>query len=448
MTEEQKRIEELEKEVASLKGLVKDLLDRIDTLRNRKNSRNSSVPPSKDENRPPKTSSLRPQSDKRTGGQQGHEGSTLKMVEVPDIIIKHTPKACVVCGNSLTDKELQLSSHRQVVDIPPIQPCYTEHQVYSTICSCGHKNTGTYPNHVKSPISYGQNIEALIAYLNARQYIPSERICEFFKDICNVPIGEGSIYNIIERFTQRAMPVYERIKQTIKESKVVGSDETGIKINGKMNWGWTWQNNHATFITVSANRGPQTISDIFTNGIPQAVLVHDCWKPHFKTGTESHQLCLAHVLRELKYMEERFRHTWPTMVSEVFVDAIKLKKKLKRVEYYYPLPQRTILEERLDKLLDQDLPVGTKDMITFQSRLFRYREYIFKFLYHPDVPPDNNASERAIRNLKVKLKVSGQFKSLKGAQCFAILRSITDTCVKNNQNIFNALKLIAQTQPE
>ena len=444
MTTEQKRIKELEKEVASLQELVKDLLDRIDSLRNRKNSRNSSVPPSKDENRPKKTKSLRQKSGKKPGGQLGHEGNTLKMAENPDEIVKHKPKICIVCGDLLPDENLYLSSRRQVIDIPPIEPRYIEHQVYSTICSCGHENTGNYPSYVKSPISYGLNIETLIAYLHTRQYIPSDRICEFFKDVYNLPISEGSIYNIIDRFTQKAIPEYNSIKRSIEESKVVGSDETGIKIDGKMNWGWTWQNSNATFITISPNRGPKTISGTFTKGIPKAILVHDCWKPHFKTGTKSHQLCFAHMLRELKYLEERYRHPWPTSVREIFIDAIKLKKKLKRVEYYYPLKERTELEKRLDELVDQDLPPGTKDIITFQNRLYKYREYIFKFLYYPDVPPDNNASERAIRNLKVKLKISGQFKSLKGAQSFAVLRSITDTCIKNKKNIFKALKLIAE----
>ncbi|MFW6223225.1 MAG: IS66 family transposase [Bacteroidota bacterium] len=445
MTAEQKKIKELEAEVKTLKGLVKDLLDRIDKLQNRKNSRNSSVPPSKDENRPKKTKSLRTKSGKKPGGQYGHEGNTLKMVEDPDEIIEHKAKACNICGTILEEKKQYLISRRQVVDIPPIEPYFIEHRIYLTVCNCGHENTGSYPDCVKAPISYGSNIEALAVYLHTRQYVASERICEFFKDTCNLPFSEGSIYNIIERFTQRAMPLYERIKQAIVKSRVVGSDETGVKIDGKMNWGWTWQNNHATFITVSPNRGPQTISQTFTSGIPGAVLVHDCWKPHFKTGTSSHQLCLAHILRELKYLEERYRQIWTTRVRELFIDAFKFKKKLKRFEYYYPLQERTKLENRLDELIQQDLSSAAKDIIKMQNRLCKYRDYIFKFLYHPDVPPDNNASERAIRNLKVKLKVSGQFKSMKGAQCFAVLRSITDTCIKNKQNVLQALRLIAQS---
>ena len=106
-----------------------------------------------------------------------------------------------------------------------------------------------------------------------------------------------------------------------------------LRTNGKMNWGGTWQTKNATFIAVSPNRGPQTIKENFPEGIKNAVLVHDCWKPHFKTGTQSHQLCLPDMFRELKYMGERFRHSWPTEVRKVFNDAINLKKRFKRYDY-------------------------------------------------------------------------------------------------------------------
>ena len=448
MTAEQKRIQELEAEVASLKALVKDLMERIDCLRNRKNSRNSSVPPSKDENRPRKTKSLRTRSGKNSGGQAGHEGSTLQMTDHPHVIIEYKPLVCFKCGNTLLDVDMQLTARRQIVDIPPIVPKYTEHRIYSTVCTCGCENTGTFPSEVKAPISYGTNVEAIIAYLYSRQYLPSERMQEFFRDVFNLPVSEGAIYNILGRFVQKSIPAYKAIKQTIENSKVVGSDETGIRINGNKNWGWTWQNKHATFITISPNRGTQTIANIFEKGIPNAVLVHDCWKPHFKSGTRSHQLCLAHLLRELNYLEERYKHPWANNFRQLLLDAIELKKTLNRVQYYYPLLQRTELEKRLDKLIHVEIPYGMKDLETFQNRLYRYKQYLFTFLYHPDVPPDNNASERAIRNIKVKQKISGQFKSSNGAQGFAILRSITDTCLKNKQNVLNALNLIAKLQPE
>jgi len=98
-------------------------------------------------------------------------------------------------------------------------------------------------------------------------------------------------------------------------------------------------------------------------------------------------------------------------------------------------------------LLQTQIPEHMKEVISFHKRMNKYKNYIFTFLYYPEVPPDNNASERAIRNIKVKQKVSGQFKTQRGAEIYAIIRSITDTCIKNNQNVLSAFHTIAKLVP-
>jgi len=210
LTTDQKRIAELEKEnsflkaeVASLKMLVQQLIHEIERLKHPKNSRNSSVPPSKDENRPTKTKSLRTSDGKSPGGQAGHEGNTLKMVENPDHIVEHKPTFCNHCGKDLSSAKTELLKCRQVVDIPPIVPQYTEHRVFKTICTCGHQTESSFPEGIKAPISYGSNIEAVIAYMHTRQYIPFERMSEYFSDVCNLPISQGAICDILDRFAQK-----------------------------------------------------------------------------------------------------------------------------------------------------------------------------------------------------------------------------------------------------
>ena len=307
MTNDQKRILEFEKEnsflkveVASLKILVQQLLEEIERLKHSKNSRNSSVPPSKDENRPLKTKSLRSPSGKKPGGQTGHKGSTLKMTDHPDHIVEHKPSYCNHCGNDLSQTQTELIKRRQVVDIPPIIPQYTEHRVFRSICSCGHATEPPFPVGINAPISYGPNIEATIAYMHTRQYIPFERMSEYFSDVCNLPISQGTICDILERFAKKALPAWQLIANEVQSSKVVGSDETGAKLNGKKGWFWTWQSKGATFISFSSNRGTKTIDANFEKGFKDAVLVHDCWRSHFETKVISHQLCTARLLKEQK----------------------------------------------------------------------------------------------------------------------------------------------------
>lgn len=139
---------------------------------------------------------------------------------------------------------------------------------------------------------------------------------------------------------------------------------------------------------------------------------------------------------------------WATKFKQLLLDALKLKESLAPTDYLQPISKRVDFENSLGRLLVSVIPENMKEVITFQKRMIKYRNYIFTFLYFQDVPPDNNASERAIRNIKVKQKVSGQFKTANGAQTYAIIRSITDTCIKNKQNILAAFKTIANLQPE
>lgn len=442
-------ISDLNATIIQLNETIGNLLEENRLLRTpKKNSHNSSVPPSKDENRPAKTTSLRKSSGKLPGGQTGHEGSTLKMTSMPDTVIEHKPKFCNCCGLSLQLEEAALVARRQVIDIPPIKPLYTEHRVYRAVCSCGHQTVSTFPAGVYAPISYGPQTAALISYLHTRQYIPFARISEFFTSVCTMPISQGSVCAILERFAAKAEPAYRLIKKAVGQAKVVGSDETGMKENGKLNWFWTWQSKWATFISYSANRGLATIEANFPTGFPNAVLVHDCWKSHFQTTALSHQLCTAHLLRELVYLEEKYQSSWVPDFKQILYQALELNKTMLPGEYAQPVKARAELEAKLEQLLQEKIHQNHIEVATFQRRILKYKEYLFTFLYHQDVPPDNNASERAIRNIKVKQKVSGMFKSKKGAQTYAIIRSITDTCTKNGQSILNAFSTIAQLQPE
>lgn len=154
---------------------VGDLEQELNLLRNKKNSNNSSIPSSKDENRPKRTN-LREKSGLKPGGQKGRKGNTLKMVSTPDFTEEYHPNYCVRCGNSLADAQSEFAGKRQVYDIPPIEVKVTEHRIYDCTCSCGHNTRASWPHGVETPVSYGSNIASLIGYFHTRQYIPFKRM--------------------------------------------------------------------------------------------------------------------------------------------------------------------------------------------------------------------------------------------------------------------------------
>lgn len=127
----------------------------------------------------------------------------------------------------------------------------------------------------------------------------------------------------------------------------------------------------------------------------------------------------------------------------MLAQAIQLKKELKTDDYYCPNVKRQTLFDKLQQLLHYQVHEDYPKSKTLQKKLLAKQDCILYFLLQPNVPPDNNGSERAIRNVKVKQKISGQFKSDGSANVFAILRSVIDTTIKSGQNVLNALFLIA-----
>ncbi len=330
------RVPELEKE-------VKYLRERLSKYETPKNSNNSSIPPSKDENRPVRKS-LREKTGRKPGGQKGRQGNTLKMVEIAGTIERHVPGYCSFCGHNVSDSPSCFVGKRQVFDIPEITVHVTEHQVYQKRCSiCGHETISSFPAGIQSPVSYGPNLQSLAGYLHARQYLPFKRMQEFFNQVLHVPISEGGIHYLLNKLAQKAVPAYQMIKERLsaETGSFVGSDETGVKVNGKKYWAWTWQNNGATFITITDNRGDKTVKETYEKGFEKAVLVHDCWKSQLNTPALSHQLCTAHLLRDLNYLTERYNHKWSRTCKTLFQSAIRLKNKMSATDYLTPKKQRT-----------------------------------------------------------------------------------------------------------
>ena len=209
----------------------------------------------------------------------------------------------------------------------------------------------------------------------------------------------------------------------------------------KKYWVWTWQNNKLTYILSSDNRGFKTIEEAFENGLPNAALVHDRWACHFKMDAKAHQICIAHLLRDLNYINDLYgkKCDWVSDFKTLLQQAIQLKKEFTADDYYCPNVKRQILFDKLEQWLHYPIPEDYPKSKSLQKKLLAKQNCILYFLLQPNVPPDNNGSERAIRNVKVKQKISGQFKSTDSANVFAILRSVIDTTIKSGQNVFKRI---------
>jgi len=216
--------------IAELEEKVKSLQDQIN-----KNSRNSSKPPSTDAVK--KTRSQRRRSGKPVGGQKGHKGHTLEMVEKPDREIVHPVTQCESCGRSLCDAKVASSERRQVFDLPPIKVEVCEHQAESKICpNCGCLNKAAFPKEVAYPVQYGTRLKAVSTYLNQYQLVPFDRLSEAFVDLFGHQLSQGTLFDINRACYDILKPVEEAIKQQLIASPVDCFDETGMRIEGKREW--------------------------------------------------------------------------------------------------------------------------------------------------------------------------------------------------------------------
>lgn len=433
--------------IASQASEIKRLKDLLSNKSVKTTSKNSHLPPSKDISRGntvKKNQSLRKKSGKPVGGQKGHKGHNLKMSDTPDVVKDLYPDYCNNCGQSLAGQEAELVGRRQTIDIPVIHPTTTEYRQYQKRCSCGHCQRSSYPEGVQHPIQYGPNIQSLVIYQNVYQYMPFLRLQEFFHKVMNLSISKGTMENMLRRSAEKARPAYEELRKCVEVSFFVGSDETGARVKGKRSWFWVWQTALVTYIVAACSRSKQVIADTFPEGLPNSIVCSDRLAAQLSTASKGSQLCLVHLLRDLNYLIEKEQTDWAVQFKQLLKDAMQLKRE--RGEYSRTDPRAGQIEQRADDLLKASFEeLGwTKEnqhkTITFYRAMVKLRHALFPFLYHAEVPPDNNGSERAIRPIKVKMKISGQFKSLQNE--FAILRSVIDSAIKNGQPPFEAIKAL------
>ena len=314
------RIKDLEQEVSDLKALVEVLLQEISTLKNKLSltSKNSSKPPSIDGfNKIPK--SQREKSKTKSGGQLGHEGNTLNMVEAPNFIEVHKMVICEYCRTDLSNVDVLGIDKRQVFDLPPICLEVTEHQSEIKVCvSCGKRNKGKFPNNVLAPVQYGTRVKAYCIYFNNYQFIPLDRVSQTMDTLLGIKLNESSIFNYTKELFDNLSITDSIIKSRIISSEVVNLDETGFYVNGSRNWLHSYSTANLSYYSYHEKRGQIAMDEIGILPNFNGIGVHDFWKSYLKYDF-SHTLCNSHHLRELKFINETENFDWSSDIADLLI---------------------------------------------------------------------------------------------------------------------------------
>lgn len=437
------RPDEAAERILALEDKVGELEGRLNL-----NSTNSSKPPSSDGLNKPAPRSLREKSGRKPGGQPGHRGHTLKQVEKPDHTQTHGLETCTCgrCGGvSLKDAPVLDYECRQVFDLPPMQLEVTEHRAEIKRCPVsGLSVRAAFPAGVEAPVQYGPHFRGLMLYLSNQQILPFERLRQVCKDLFEQPLSRGTLATINARASEALAPVEQAIIQGLTQSPALHADESGLRVAGKLHWLHVVSTALLTFFGVHGHRGAEAMDALGV--LPHCLcwLIHDFWKPYFKYEA-LHALCNQHLLRELKFLFQQCGEIWADELSRFLLDwknDPRTKDGLEEEVFHHAHRHyRAILargrkdhprREPGQKRTEQDKATNLLD------RLEDYDLSVLAFLLDPNVPFTNNQAEQDIRMIKVKQKISGCFRTLEGARCFARIRGYLSTCRKQGINLWDA----------
>lgn len=440
--------------ILKLQDYFLELEERLKKLESQlhQDSHNSHIPPS--QSKPLRIKNLREPTGKNPGGQMGHPGYTLEMVDNPTHTVKCQVTRCQRCGQDLSEALIIGYERRQVFDIPPFQLDVTEYQAEKKLCSCGHITLASFPQSAQAPVQYGINIQTLVSTLAAHGYMSQERISETLEYLTGYRMSEATICAIQDKLYANLAYFEERSKQHLIASAVIHNDETGVSVEGKQEWVHVTSTSELTHYAVDPKRGKEATDRIGILPSFQGTTLHDRWRAYFRYRECRHACCNAHHLREATFFEEEEKASWARLLKDFLLEAKAAVGKAQsegqdhlEPEFLQEYSHRytEILKDALGSL-PPPVRTGKRGKLkktkqrNFIESLLEYKASVLAFLFDFQVPFSNNLAERDLRMFKVKDKVSGTFRSRHGAECFARIRGYISTARKNGQNVTTEIK--------
>lgn len=420
-----------------------------------KNSENSNKPPSMDGLT--KKPALPKKHPKKRGGQRGHKGNKLQLVDrekVDEIHPLYPSDTHCTCGEALDKGQAVLKETRQEFDLP--EPCLLIRgfeKMEITCTCCGTKHGGEFPAHIKASTQYGSRVKTLMVLLNSGFGLPVKKTKSLFEDLFGYSINESTIVNYTKECYHKLASSESYTKKQLESCQVGHSDETGIRVEGNLGWLHVFANSLFSFFFAHPKRGKIALED------EQSILpnfggwvVHDCWKSYFKFEGAKHALCGAHLLRELYALEEQ-GGIWAKWFTRCLLTLLHLTEQNGGVLNEQQQQKALKLYERICQLANdiepppkktpgkKGRPKGTVGR-NLLDRLMDHQNAVLAFAFHLEVPFTNNQAERDLRPMKTKLKVAGCFRTFDGAKKHARIYGFIATVRKHQLNIFDQLKAV------
>ena len=399
------------------------------------NSSNSSQPPSRDQKSNPPADRKK----RRHGPPIGHVKNERKFVAEPDHVVEVKPLVCRECQTELSEVTTALVDVNQISELPEAKAEVIEVRQYEVKCPCcGKKQTAEPTAGLEMERAFGARLEATVVYYRQEQHMSYIRTEAALRDLHAVKISPGGIDKIMQRAGRQAGQQMEPIQNEIQQSKVIHSDETGSRVDGQNWWQWVFCSATAVLHVIRSNRSVDVIKDIMADHTAE-VWVSDCYSAQMKAPSEERQLCLAHQLRNLQAVVDRYPASfWPRAMQALFRSAIHSYNQRDHLSPPEFQAQIQRIERLCDRLLER--PLEQPEAKRLLKRYHKYRDCLFVFLHRIDVSPTNNVSERNLRPSVVHRKVMGCFRSGWGARAYAALASVIATSALKGTSPFATIQ--------
>lgn len=442
---------------AKLEARVAELEKRLNM-----DSSNSSKPPSSDGLKRKTKSLRRKNTGRKPGGQPGHTGQTLLQSITPDILHSIALDNCPDCDTDLRGEPVASAEKRQVFDLPPIAMEVTEHRAECKWCmTCSKWVTAPFPAGVTAPVQYGHGMQSVMSYLNIAQLLPCERTADVCQDLFGHRPSAGSVVRAVSQCAEKVAPAVDRIAGTLREAKQLHADETGVRCAGHTEWIHVASNATHTLFSHSPKRGREgfevggVLPDYCGN------LITDFWGSYDTLERCVHSRCNAYLIRELTSLSDDGHHWAEGLIAALLamkqaaddarqrgrkhITGATLKPLLadydrwisKGLETHPEVAKHAGKRGRAKQSKERNLLVRMNDK----------RDEVLRFTQDLDVPFDNNQAERDLRMIKVQQKVSGCFRSERGARMFCAIRSYLSTARKQGLNLMDSIKSAFAGQP-
>lgn len=431
-------------ELAARDEKIRELEEELSQFRRpAKTPENSSVPPSRGQK------ANRVAGRRKLGPKRGHVGVSRVRSE-PDVVVACRPRACSGCGEELPPSGGRRTGRSQVIEVPTFEPVVIEAWQYTVACGrCGEQTAGAYPAGLEPRRTFGPGVEALLSYLHERHHVGYERLVELCRDVFGLAISQGGVENALRRWVERARPAYAAIREQVRGSPVINSDETSARVAGRNHWQWVFQTPDASYHVIAPSRGGGVI-DAFLAGAEPEVWGSDLWAPQLLTPATEHQICLSHQERDLTFAVEADTgeaRLWAIELRHIFGRAIRLHRERTQVTPQTFARRRLLIANATDRLVLDRYVAPKTEAARLQQRYRTHRDSLYVFLARDDVEPTNNSSERDLRPSVIHRKVIGGFRSAWGAEASAIRTTILATARKQAQNLLDAFRAVAGPSP-